>query len=177
MEVDSSVRCIWVCSSVRETVAHSDAQRAQGPRAQGWLLETWGEREKKRVCVSDAPATHWGDWASETGSWRALQCRCLCVSAPVCAGGGAGDWYQPWSCVPSCQELESLGSRGSYCTDRASEPRCWRDLPCKRMFIAIIASSSLSGKGGKRMRSHVLGFFRCWLFLFILVCVAEHVWI
>lgn len=30
------------------------------------------------------------------------------------------------SSVPRCQKLESLGSRGSYNTDRMSEP-CWRD--------------------------------------------------
>lgn len=131
MDVDSSFGCIWVCSSVRETATGGTQRSRLIARHHGVQRPTEREREWERVCMCvsvslcnnlrpDAQASHWGDWVSRTGYWKDPQCRCLCVSASMCAKEDLGTCTSLGSCVPRCQKLESLGSRGVYCIDSVS---------------------------------------------------------
>lgn len=133
-------RQVWMWTQVlgaSECAALWGRQLLEGLRGQGWLLDTMGSRdqlrerenERESVCVSvslcnnlrpDAQASHWGDWVSRIGYWKDPQCRCLCVSASVCAKEDLGTCTSLGSCVPRYQKLESLGSRGVYCIDSVS---------------------------------------------------------
>lgn len=161
-------------------------QLLEGPRGQGWLLETTGsrnqlrEREKVRVCVSDPQSTHWGlDWVSKTGYRRAPQCRCLCVSAFVCTEGGLGAGTSLGICVLSCQKLESLGSRRSYCTDQVSEPHLSLTVVGTHLanvyLLLLMHLHPYQARGIRGWGHRCWDFFWCWVFLFVFICVAEHV--
>lgn len=116
-----------------ETMESRDQLREKERERVGkWGKEIQKEREFVCVCLCFC-VTIWeqmhkpvtGETVSKTGYWRDPQGRCLCVSASLhlcmcMQREDLGTCTSLGNCVPRCQKLESLGSRGSYCTDRVS---------------------------------------------------------
>lgn len=101
---------VWKWSQVwgrSECAPLGGRQLLEGPRGQGWLLETTGSRDWLRkslcVCVSvcnnprpDAQASHWGDcvkdWLLKGSTVQVTVCLCICV----CRG-------RTWGPVPALE--------------------------------------------------------------------------
>lgn len=127
MEVDSSLGSIWVCSSVREKATRETHRSRLIAGDHGVQRPT--ERGRERVCVGGwVGSTIWDQMHKPvTRETECLRLATVCVSLHLCVQReDLGTHTSLGSCVPRSQKLESLGSRGSYCTDRVSEPHCWR---------------------------------------------------